>query len=65
MEHVDPRIVYQMHGGCCGICEQFIAGDFHVDHVVPLAAGGLHGYVNCQPAHPACNLRKGASWPQK
>lgn len=60
IEQVDPQTVYDMHGGRCGICAEFIEGDFHVDHVVPLARGGMHGYVNVQPAHPACNVRKGA-----
>jgi 5-methylcytosine-specific restriction endonuclease McrA len=59
IEEVDPQTVYAMHGGMCGICEQFIVGDFHVDHVVPLSKGGMHGYINVQPAHPICNRRKG------
>jgi 5-methylcytosine-specific restriction endonuclease McrA len=50
-----------MHGGMCGICKQFIEGKFHVDHVIPLSKGGMHGYVNVQPAHPVCNQRKGAA----
>jgi 5-methylcytosine-specific restriction endonuclease McrA len=61
IENVDPEIVYEMHGGMCGICKKFIDGDFHVDHVIPLVKGGMHGYVNVQPAHPSCNLRKGAT----
>lgn len=61
IEDVDPTVVYEMHGGMCGICEEFIVGDFHVDHVIPLSKGGFHGYINCQPAHPTCNLVKGAS----
>jgi 5-methylcytosine-specific restriction endonuclease McrA len=60
IEQVDPETVYEMHGGRCGICGEFIQGDFHVDHVIPLSKGGEHGYVNCQPAHPKCNLSKGA-----
>lgn len=59
IEDVDPEIVYQMHGGMCGICEEFIIGKFHVDHVIPLAKGGMHGYINVQAAHPKCNLVKG------
>jgi 5-methylcytosine-specific restriction endonuclease McrA len=59
IEDVDPRVVYQMHGGMCGICEEFVTeDDFHVDHRIPLAKGGMHGYVNVQPAHPSCNLQK-------
>lgn len=59
VEPVDREVVYTMHGGCCGICKQFVAADdFEVDHRVPLSRGGLHGYVNTQPAHPSCNRRK-------
>jgi 5-methylcytosine-specific restriction endonuclease McrA len=58
IEDVDSQIVYDMHGGMCGICKDFIEGDFHVDHVIPLSKGGMHGYINVQPAHPKCNLRK-------
>lgn len=61
IEEVDPTIVYQMHGGMCSICKEFVAeDDFHVDHVIPLAKGGMHGYINVQPAHSKCNLQKGA-----
>ena len=62
VENVVPTAVYQMHGGMCGICKEFIVGDFHVDHIKPLSKGGLHCYANMQPAHPACNLSKGDSW---
>ena len=48
-----------MHGGRCGICGEFVGvTDFEIDHVVPLARGGLHGYVNTQPSHPTCNRKK-------
>lgn len=60
IEDIDPQIVYTMHGGMCGICKQFIEGEFHVDHVTSLSKGGMHGYINVQPAHPKCNLSKGA-----
>jgi 5-methylcytosine-specific restriction endonuclease McrA len=64
VEHVDPQIVYQMHGGMCGICEEFVAyNEFEVDHVIPLAKGGMHGYVNVQPAHSLCNRKKWAHLP--
>lgn len=59
VERVDRDAVYVMHGGCCGICREFVAADeFEVDHRVPLSRGGAHGYVNVQPAHPDCNRRK-------
>ena len=42
----------------CG--ESVDPDDFHVDHVIPLALGGWHCYANVQPAHPFCNVSKGA-----
>lgn len=58
VEDVDPSVVFEMHGGRCGICGEFISGKFHVDHVLPISKGGLHCYANTQPAHPFCNLSK-------
>jgi 5-methylcytosine-specific restriction endonuclease McrA len=63
IEDVDRNTLYEMYGGCCGICKEFIdltQTGFHVDHVIPLSKGGMHGYINTQPAHPKCNLRKGS-----
>jgi len=53
--------VLRRSGGVCGLCHELIEGEFHIDHIVPLARGGEHTYANVQAAHPACNLRKGAS----
>jgi 5-methylcytosine-specific restriction endonuclease McrA len=66
-EAVDRTVVYQMHGGMCGVCLEFIdltQTGFHVDHVIPLARGGVHAYINVQPAHPKCNIGKGAKLPE-
>jgi 5-methylcytosine-specific restriction endonuclease McrA len=38
-----------------------VGPDWHLDHVVPLAAGGDHSYANTQVSYSACNLAKGAS----
>lgn len=51
----------------CGICHQDIdytlphldAGEFVVDHVIPLARGGRDVLENKQPAHRRCNELKG------
>ena len=32
----------------------------HLDHVIPLSAGGEHTLENVKPSHAICNLRKGA-----
>lgn len=58
---VDRRIVFERGGGNCGICLKPVDLDtFHVDHIIPIARGGEHSYANTQPAHPVCNMRKGA-----
>src|SRR5687768_15289793 len=50
----------------CGICHQDIdytlphldPGEYVVDHIVPLARGGLDELENKAPAHRSCNERK-------
>ncbi len=63
VEDIDRDVVFEMHGGRCGICKDQgpIIGKFHVDHIIPLSKGSLHSYVNVQPAHPDCNQRKSAT----
>lgn len=68
--------VYEIANGVCNICGGkcdwndyrykdgfFIVGDTYpsVDHIVPLAKGGVHSWNNVQLAHHICNSRKGAS----
>jgi 5-methylcytosine-specific restriction endonuclease McrA len=62
VEPIDHAVVYARDRGVCGICQAAIAaGDkWHVDHVIPLAKGGVHSYANVQLAHARCNLRKSA-----
>lgn len=31
-----------------------------MNYIVPLSKGGKHSYDNTQPAHPKCNIQKGA-----
>lgn len=50
-------------GYVCGICGNDVdPSNFHIDHIQPRALGGPHVVSNMQPAHPACNLAKGATW---
>jgi 5-methylcytosine-specific restriction endonuclease McrA len=52
---VDARM--SVFGYRCAYCD----GPFeHVDHVIPLARGGLHCLANLRPACRTCNLRKSA-----
>lgn len=49
--------------GKCAICRQSLDGDFHLDHIVPLALGGHHSDTNLQLAHSSCNSQKGMKDP--
>lgn len=61
VEDVDRLRVWLLGLGRCGICDKFVDVDrMHIDHVVALVNGGEHSYINVQPAHPVCNLRKSA-----
>lgn len=54
--------VLDRDGWVCHLCGKRIASaaDAHVDHVVPVAAGGSSDLNNLRAAHARCNLRRGA-----
>lgn len=53
--------LFESQNGICASCpaDLFIVGS-HMDHIMPLAKGGLHCDSNIQLLCPACNLSKGA-----
>ena len=51
--------------GRCYWCQRKVGDDYHVDHVVPLALGGIDGPENLVVACPSCNCSKGAKHPQE
>lgn len=59
---IEKRISYAaVRARCndiCGICNLPVEGKIHYDHIIPLAAGGVHATDNLQIAHPRCNMRK-------
>lgn len=65
VEPVRRSVVFERANGICGICGESVCRDdkWHIDHVVPLAKGGVHSYDNVQLAHAACNLAKHAKLP--
>ena len=66
MKHVPARLrrlVIRRAGGCCEYCGLSQKGQeatFHVDHVIPLAAGGETVTENLALACVSCSLRKAA-----
>lgn len=47
----------------CAICRTSVAKHYHVDHIEPLARGGVHRPRNIQLLCPPCNVRKSAKDP--
>lgn len=68
VERVDARLVFDRDGWRCWLCGATIDPDVPrrsrwgatLDHVQPLALGGLHEYANVRAAHMVCNARRGA-----
>lgn len=51
--------VYNRGEGICAICGKFVAADeFTLDHIIPLAKGGVDTLENLQCTHRVCNQVK-------
>ncbi len=61
ISRVRLAILYSEQGGCCAGCFKPLGEDVHVDHVEPLARGGMDVFENCQLLHSDCNQTKGAT----
>jgi 5-methylcytosine-specific restriction endonuclease McrA len=60
VERIYRSVVWARDDGICGICGKPVnKQDWQLDHVIPIAKGGTHTYVNVQVSHPICNLKKG------
>jgi 5-methylcytosine-specific restriction endonuclease McrA len=58
----DLNFIFSSQGGKCVVCRETL-GEYHVDHIVPLALGGEHSKHNVQLLCPKCNGSKGAKHP--
>lgn len=47
----------------CAVCRVGIRDGYHLDHILPLALGGLHEPTNVQLLCATCNVRKWAKHP--
>ncbi len=68
VEYVSLTVLMKRDGGVCQLCHKRVGNNAvpaplapTIDHIVPLAAGGLHEYRNVQLAHFACNSLRGAA----
>jgi len=62
IDRVTREEVYHKFGGHCAYCgHQLKSKGWHVDHVIPVAAGGVDDIMNFFPACKHCNTLKNAS----
>lgn len=69
VENVNPIEVMARDNWTCHLCGDRIPKrhkfphpmSASIDHVIPLAAGGMHSYSNVKAAHLGCNCKKGAT----
>lgn len=61
----DVLFLLKKQGKKCAYCRVKLDGDYHVDHVMPIALGGSNYRRNLQILCEPCNLSKGAKHPIK
>ena len=60
IEKVSRAVVYERDSGRCHLCGRKVNPKrWHLDHLIPLARGGEHSYLNVAVACPKCNMHKG------
>lgn len=61
VEDVNPYDIFKEQGGVCYLCgNKFDFKKMELDHVYPIARGGLHEKANCKMACAHCNRSKGS-----
>jgi hypothetical protein len=62
LAHLRRQVIERAQDRCeyCGLSQAGQEAAFHVDHVVPIAAGGETTFENLALACVSCSLRKGA-----
>jgi 5-methylcytosine-specific restriction endonuclease McrA len=58
-------LLIQQSGKCACCGADLSQTGYHLDHIMPLALGGINDDSNVQLLTPTCNLRKGAKHPDK
>lgn len=57
-----PKL-YKTQKGKCVCCQQELGDDYHLDHIMPLALGGLNIDSNMQLLKATCNMQKHTKHP--
>lgn len=57
------RRLFALQRGKCACCGQPLGDNYHLDHIMPLALGGVNADDNVQLLRSACNLQKKAKHP--
>jgi 5-methylcytosine-specific restriction endonuclease McrA len=55
--------LFKLQRGLCPCCQQPLGEDFHLDHIMPLALGGMNIDSNIQLLRKRCNHQKSAKHP--
>lgn len=55
--------LFKLQKGKCPCCGLALGRNYHLDHIMPLARGGLNTDSNIQLLRAVCNLRKNAKHP--
>jgi 5-methylcytosine-specific restriction endonuclease McrA len=55
--------VFDRDRGRCYMCHRRLNPGWHIEHVIPISAGGPDTLENVRASCPRCNLRKGTQAP--
>lgn len=55
----------ELQNSKCAICSRPLKSKYHLDHIIPLVAGGSNTDSNVQLTHPTCNYQKGQQLPEE
>lgn len=56
--------LFDLQGGKCACCGKSLAQGYHLDHIMPLALGGMNIDGNMQLLTPLCNMQKSKKHPE-
>lgn len=63
LSHGLAEKLFALQKGKCPCCKQPLGDNYHMDHVIPLALGGLNVDSNMQLLRAVCNMQKRAKHP--